>query len=504
MRLSLSLLALGAASVAFAADETDSIQTTRLVPPSVTCRALDLLYADTIFWPGEATYTAENEHFWSPTTYGSPACVFVPKSAKQVSGAIKILALSGTKFAVRGGGHMPIRGYANTDDGVLIALSKLNQIKLSEDKSYLSVGPGRTWGEVYEYLEPHGLVVLGGRVGLVGVPGLILGGGISFYSNQHGFVSDNVIAFEVVLASGTIVTATKDNKYSDLFWALKGGGNSFGIVTRFDLKTYSSPKVCAGVKMIAGTEKDAFLNAVSSFAQHGSADFKAAIIPQIFMLSSLKATVYSSALFYDGEQCDQPALANFSAIPDLQNSYGPTTLAKYVKLTDSLIPPGIRQQFQVISSYATQDALEIVHDTFVEMVNTELSDVENLQASVAFQPVTKNFIQQGIDKGGNPQGIDVNGAPYFWMVENFSWTNPADDKRIADFTAKVTAAINDKLDAAKQKARFQYLNDAGEGQQVFQSYAPQNLKKLKIIRAKYDPFKVFTILEAGGWKVANA
>jgi FAD/FMN-containing dehydrogenase len=92
---------------------------------------------------------------------------------------------------------MPIPGYAGTNDGVLVALTKLNGLTLSRDKSVLSVGPGRTWGEVYTFLEPHGLIAVGGRVGAVGVPGLILGGGISFYSSQHGFASDNVIAFEV-------------------------------------------------------------------------------------------------------------------------------------------------------------------------------------------------------------------------------------------------------------------------------------------------------------------
>jgi FAD/FMN-containing dehydrogenase len=92
---------------------------------------------------------------------------------------------------------MPIPGYANIDGGILVGLTDLNRITLSSDKSYVSVGPGRRWEEVYDFLEPDGLVVLGGRVGIVGVPGLLLGGGISFYSNQYGFASDNVIAFEV-------------------------------------------------------------------------------------------------------------------------------------------------------------------------------------------------------------------------------------------------------------------------------------------------------------------
>lgn len=92
---------------------------------------------------------------------------------------------------------MPIPGYANINGGILVGLTDLNKITLSSDKSYVSVSPGRRWEEVYDFLEPYGLVALGGRVGIVGVPGLLLGGGISFYSNQYGFASDNVIAFEV-------------------------------------------------------------------------------------------------------------------------------------------------------------------------------------------------------------------------------------------------------------------------------------------------------------------
>lgn len=138
-----------------------------------------------------------NLDYYSPMSPSSPICVFVPYNAYEVAGAVKILAASNTKFAVRGAGHMPIPGYANTDGGVLIVFTRMKQLQLSRDKSFVSVGPGNRWVNVYEYLEPHGLVVLGGRVGSVGVPGLLLGGGISFYSNQHGFAANNVIAYEV-------------------------------------------------------------------------------------------------------------------------------------------------------------------------------------------------------------------------------------------------------------------------------------------------------------------
>ena len=225
---------------------------------------------------------------------------------------------------------------------------------------------------------------------------------------------------QVVLASGQIVTATSTT-YSDLFWALKGGGNSFGIVTRFDLLTYSSPAVCAGILEVASTEKTAFLSAVANYAQYGSADTKSAVIPSIFMLASLNLTVYTSALFYDGTECVQPALANFTSIPAIENSYALTTLATYVEGTDALIADGTRQIFQVVASLANADALQIVHDTFVAMVTADIWDVAGLQASVAFQPVTKNFIQQGINKGGNPQGVDITKAPYFCTFYIGQW-----------------------------------------------------------------------------------
>jgi len=90
------------------------------------------------------------------------------------------------------------------------------------------------------------------------------------------------------------------------------------------------------------------------------------------------------------------------------------------------------------------------------------------------------------------------------MVENFSWTNPADDARINTFAAKITEIIETKLSAANQQAKYHYMNDAGSGQEIFQNYGPGNLAKLKAIRAKYDPKKVYTNLMPGGWKVDSA
>lgn len=117
-----------------------------------------------------------------------------------MSYAVKLLGSLETKFAVRGGGHMPIADAANINSsGVLLSASKLRRLELSSDQTSVWVGPGNRWGDVYKYLESYGLTIVGGRMGVVGVPGFLLGGGISFFSNEHGWASDNVLAIEVRL-----------------------------------------------------------------------------------------------------------------------------------------------------------------------------------------------------------------------------------------------------------------------------------------------------------------
>ncbi|OAX83500.1 hypothetical protein ACJ72_02134 [Emergomyces africanus] len=473
--------------------------------PKDVCSRIGKRYPGRVFRPGSETYKYENENYYSTTTFSTPLCVFVPRDTYEVAGAVEILAASDTKFAVRGGGHMPVPGYGNTDGGVLIVFTGMKKLQLSRDKSVISVGPGNRWNDVYQYLEPHGLVALGGRVGVVGVPGLLLGGGISFYSNQHGFASDNVVEYEVILSSGEIVAATATEN-SDLFWALKGGGNSFGIVTRFDLVTFHSPKICGGVLVHDSDphSRDQFLNAVAHFAQDGSNDAKAAIIPTLALIPSQSIALPISFIFYDGEECDQPALSDFTAIPSRNNTYRQTTLAKFAVEQDAFITRGKRQSFQVVSSLATAEAIEIIHNIFVNSVKDKLSDIPELSISIAFQPVTKRFIEEGARKGGNPQGLDVSKAPYFWIIQDIAWADAKYDQRIAEYRNSTMAKMEDALAVAGQNADFRYMNDADKGQQVFQNYGGNNLAKLKQIRAKYDPTMLFTESLTGGWKVENA
>lgn len=148
--------------------------------------------------------------------------------------------------------------------------------------------------------------------------------------------------------------------------------------------------------------------------------------------------------------------------------------------------------------------MDIMHSTLLEQSMRKLADRANATAGVAFHTITKEYIRQGNLKGGNPQGIDDSRAPYFWTVLQLAWSDEQDDEYMHQFGKDLTALVNDVLNRARFGAQYLFLNEAGEEQPVFQSYGAENLKKLKDIRAKYDPSKVFTELIPGGWKVDAA
>ncbi|KAL8968401.1 MAG: hypothetical protein Q9197_004902 [Variospora fuerteventurae] len=129
-------------------------------------------------------------------------------------------------------------GSANIEDGVTIDMSSIDAVDIAQSKKVVSIGAGARWSDVYSKLDALGIAVGGGRLSNVGVAGFITGGGMSFFAPRYGFVCDQVQNFEVALADGQIVNANATSR-ADLWFALKGGSNNFGIVTRFDLKAFS-------------------------------------------------------------------------------------------------------------------------------------------------------------------------------------------------------------------------------------------------------------------------
>jgi FAD/FMN-containing dehydrogenase len=178
---------------------------------------------------------------------------------------VLLARLTQCPFAVKGGGHAAFAGASNIPGGITVSMEHFTKVQVSNDKKTADIGPGNRWASVYKTLEKSGVGVVGGRMAPVGVPGLILGGGISFFSNKLGWACDNVASYEVVTASGLIVNASP-LVFPDLYWALRGGGGNFGIVTNFKLNAFPLGKMWGGQRIYTENNFSAVLDAIYKFA----------------------------------------------------------------------------------------------------------------------------------------------------------------------------------------------------------------------------------------------
>lgn len=147
-------------------------------------------------------------------------------------------------LAVRGGGH-GIAGFGTCDDGVVLDLSALKDIRVDPDRRTVRAGGGCTWGELNRATHAFGLATTGGIVSTTGIAGLTLGGGLGFLARRCGLACDNLVSAEVVTAAGEVVTAGPDH-HEDLFWALRGGGGNFGAVTAFEYRLHPVGEIVGG------------------------------------------------------------------------------------------------------------------------------------------------------------------------------------------------------------------------------------------------------------------
>ncbi len=173
-----------------------------------------------------------------------PALLARCAGVDDVAAAIRFAAEHELLLAVRGGGHNGA-GLGTCDDGVVIDLSLLKEIEVDPRARTVRVGGGCTWGEVDRATNEHGLATPSGIISTTGVGGLTLGGGLGHLTRKCGLAIDNLLEAEMVLASGERVTASAD-EHPDLYWAIRGGGGNFGVVTSFKFRLHEVDTVIAG------------------------------------------------------------------------------------------------------------------------------------------------------------------------------------------------------------------------------------------------------------------
>jgi FAD/FMN-containing dehydrogenase len=186
-----------------------------------------------------------------------PALIARCQSTADVIDAVNFGRNAGVEIAVRGGGH-GVAGRAATDGGLMIDLSPMKGIHVDPHRRVVRAEPGLTWWDFNRVAAVHGLATTGGVVSSTGIAGLTLGGGIGWLMGRYGLTIDNLLSVEIVTADGEVLTASADD-HPDLFWALRGGGGNFGVVTSFEYRAHPVREVLAGPVLYAMAEARAAL-----------------------------------------------------------------------------------------------------------------------------------------------------------------------------------------------------------------------------------------------------
>lgn len=216
---------------------------------------------------------------------------------------------------------------------MLIGLSNLNSIDVKSE--IVDVGPGNNWYDVYSALESYGRVCIGGRMKTIGVPGLSLIGGFHYFNNKYGYAMDNVISYDIVLGNGTLINVTRED-HSDLFWALKGGANNYGIVTRFELRTFDVPKVSTTIQVFNETYIPDFLSAVCEASKPNDEDpIAAGMIATITYNVTTQIAQGSVLGVQAGISMPPSQFVNFTKIPATERINNVTTMRPWADTLDS-------------------------------------------------------------------------------------------------------------------------------------------------------------------------
>jgi hypothetical protein len=206
-------------------------------------RELGEQFEGALIGPGEADYEGARVLF-NAMIDKRPAVIARCASDRAVADAIGFARSQDLPIAIRGGGHNGA-GLGSVDDGLVVDLSLLRSVSVEPDKQTVRVGGGCTWAEVDAATHEHGLAVPCGIISTTGVGGLTLGGGIGHLTRGCGLTIDNLLSADVVLADGQSVRASADEN-KELFWAVRGGGGNFGVVTEFTFRAHPVSDIVGG------------------------------------------------------------------------------------------------------------------------------------------------------------------------------------------------------------------------------------------------------------------
>lgn len=380
--------------------------------------------------------------------------------------------------AVRGGGHNA-GGLGICDDGLVIDLSGIKFIRVNTTDNTVQVGGGNVWGEVDHGTHPFGLAVPAGIISTTGVGGLTLGGGVGHLSRKYGLTIDNLLEADMVLADGSFVTVNANQK-DDLFWAIRGGGGNFGIVTAFKFQAHPVKSVYAGPTLWPIEKTEEIMEWYHGFIHHAPDELNGFIttlnIPGPPFPPELHHKKFIGIVWcYSGNVINGPEI--FKPVMELNPLFehvGEMPYPSVQTLFDGLFPPGMQWYWKADFYTDIPQEAATVHKKFGAKIPTPLSQMHMYPISGAASRVDNNdtpWAYRDAKYAGVIVGVDPDAA---------------NAEKIMNWSKAYWNALHPYSSGGT------YLNFImDEGQERIKASYRDNYERLTKIKHRYDPDNFF-------------
>jgi len=418
---------------------------------------------------------------WNAMIDRKPALIARCKTADDVVQCVKFATQHGLLVAVRGGGHN-IAGNAVCDGGLLIDLSLMRAVRVDASKRTALVEGGALLGDLDQATQAHGLATPLGINSTTGVAGLTLGGGFGWLSRKYGLTIDNLVSATVVTAAGDKLTASA-RENSDLFWAIRGGGGNFGVVTSFEFQLHAIGKeVLSGLIVHPLADAKKVLQFYRDFALKAPDELAVWFVlrkapPLPFLPENWHGKeILALAACYNGdletgEKLLQPLRAFGQPIADV---IGPTPYVGWQQVLDPLLTPGMR-------NYWKSHEFLAIPDKMIDVLVDFAGRLPDPQTELAFAQ-----LGGAIARVANDATAYSHREPNFLINVHGRWDGAANDDKCVGWARDLFTAL------APFSTGAVYVNflTAEEGERVKMAYG-SNLAKLVGIKKKYDPANLF-------------
>ncbi len=448
----------------------------------MTLSALDALtgkVSGPVVRPDDEGYE-EARHVYNAMIDAHPAVVVRCAGTADVVATVRCAAESGSPLAVRGGGHS-VPGFGTADDAVVADLSGMQAVDIDEEARTATAAGGTTWGRFNDVTATHGLATTGGIISTTGVGGLTLGGGIGYLARGYGLSCDNLVSAEVVTADGSVVTAN-ESEHPDLFWALRGGGGNFGVVTRFTFRLHPVTTVYGGPMFFELSDGPAVLRYFRDFIRTAPREYGGfpafQIAPPLPFVPEHRVGEPFVAVVscWTGDAAEgERILDGFRQIArPVAEHVGPMPYAALNSAFDGLVPPGLQHYWKAAFVRELTDEAIAAHMEHGPKVPTVNSTVHLYSINGAVHDVPADATAFG--------HRDASFAPVIAGM----WADPEDNERNTAWVREYYAAI------APHSEEGGYVNFASADDQhrVGANYGA-NHSRLREVKRQYDPDNLF-------------